>query len=114
MTSDSRHQKTAPTINSAHFPAKTRSKRKIKLPTEVKSQPVMSLLQPGEKLPVEIMFTQSLVDIVWQVGFLYCHLKSFGVTGSLFCSFYSTVILNVIQIWNALIGLFLYSFFTRT
>jgi len=42
-------------------------KKNLKSSIKGRSQPAVVPPQPGEKLPVEIIFTRSTVDIMWQV-----------------------------------------------
>ena len=59
----------------AHVLVKRWPKKSVKSSVKGRSLPVMSQPQPGDKLPVEIVFTWSTVDITWQVSMSYHHHK---------------------------------------
>jgi len=63
----SRHRKTTADAKPNRVLVK-RWPKKVKSSVKGKSQTVTLPLQYGEELPVEIIFTQSTVDIVWQVN----------------------------------------------
>lgn len=55
-------------VKPARFSAKRWPKRSVKSSLKARSQPITTMPLPGDKLPVEIIFAQSFVDVTWQVG----------------------------------------------
>jgi len=68
----SRHRKntTDTAVRSARVHVKRWPKKNVKSSVKGRSQSTKSLPQPSDKLPVEIIFTWSSVDITWQVSVL--------------------------------------------
>jgi len=72
-----RHRKTA--TDTVAKPGRVLVKhrmKKVKSSVKGRSQPAMSPPQSGDMLPVEIIFTRSSVDIMWQVSSIYSHFES--------------------------------------
>ena len=61
----SRHQAAT---KPAHVLVKRWPKKSVKSSVKGRAQPATSRPEPGDKLPVEIIFTWSTVDITWQVS----------------------------------------------
>jgi len=58
----------------AHVLVKRWPKKSVKSSVKGRALPATSQPQPGDRLPVEIIFTWSTVDITWQVSLFYhCH-----------------------------------------
>jgi len=66
----SQHRKTTSTVKPVHVRKKSFSTRYIKSSLKARSRTWTPPPQLGDKLPVEIIFTCSTVDIMWQVGWL--------------------------------------------
>jgi len=66
-TATSRHRKTTAAPKPTRVQAKCRPKKNVKSSVKGKPRPAPVPPQPGEQLPVEIIFTRSTVDITWQV-----------------------------------------------
>lgn len=71
VTAASRHRKTTTDAvgkQPARLVLKRSPKKTVKSSVKGRYRPPTSLPQPGEKLPVEIVFTRSSVDVMWQVS----------------------------------------------